>query len=59
MNVRFTAWMSESERDAIDAVAKENNTSVNYVVRIAIRRLLGLPSPLLHVTTETKDEQHA
>lgn len=42
---RFTAWLSEAEREALDAAAKRNHTSVNFIVRTAIRRYLKLDSP--------------
>lgn len=53
---RFTAYISEVENDGIRRVAEENETSANFVVRVAIRRFLDLPvspSQMLHVTTET------
>lgn len=43
--IRFTAWLSESERDALEDVAKEYGTSQNYIVRVAIRQFLGLDLP--------------
>ena len=39
---RFTSWISEGERSGLDEMAREQNTSVNYLVRVAIRNLLGL-----------------
>ena len=38
---RFTAWLSERERQALDEMAAELNTSVNFIVRVAIRQYLG------------------
>lgn len=35
---RFTAWLSEREREALDKVAEEQNTSVNFIVRSALRQ---------------------
>lgn len=35
---RFTAWMTEREREALDKVAEEQNTSVNFIVRSALRQ---------------------
>lgn len=57
MNVRFTTWLSEAERDALDLVARENGTSANYVVRVAIRRLLQMNAPELQVTSVTERVQ--
>lgn len=51
--IRFTAYMSEDESNLLRRVAKDNGTSVNFVVRTAILQLLNLPAPLLHVTSDT------
>lgn len=40
--IRFTTWLSESERDAIHQRATEQNTSDNYIIRMAIRAYLGM-----------------
>lgn len=45
MNTRFTAWLSESERQGIHALAEKYGTSENYVVRLMVRKALGLPIP--------------
>lgn len=50
MMERFTAWLSESERQAIRTAAAELNSSENYIVRSAIRSYL---EPLLRVTPVT------
>lgn len=42
---RFTAWLSIAERNAIRSQAREYGTSENYVVRMAVRSLLGMPVP--------------
>ena len=42
---RFTAWLSIAERNGIRSMAKEFGTSENYVVRMFVRRGLGLPVP--------------
>lgn len=56
MMERFTAWLSESERQAIRTAAAELNSSENYIVRSAIRSYL---EPLLRVTPVTADtNQH-
>lgn len=43
--VRFTAWLSVAERNGISSMAKEFGTSDNYVFRMAVRKLLGMPVP--------------
>lgn len=53
---RFTAWLSETERGKLDEIARANGTSVNLLVRLAIRQFVGLPTPpsqLSHVTNTT------
>lgn len=58
MNVRFTAWFSERERQLLDERAQELGTSTNYLVRIAVRQFLGLDkSQMLRVTTETETRE--
>lgn len=60
--VRFTAWLSERERRALQQVAIQNRMSANMVVRLCVRAGLKLDKEdremlrLLHVTTETADE---
>lgn len=45
-NMRFTAWLSDEERDRLREVAHEHNCSENMIVRIALRSLLlGQPIP--------------
>ncbi len=56
MNVRFTAWFSERERNAIADRARIGRSSSNLIVREAVREYLGLddsPEQLLHVTSDT------
>ena len=58
MNVRFTTWLSEREREALDERASKERTSANAIVRTAIREYLGFDPPstrLLHVTSDTPD----
>lgn len=43
MNVRFTAWLSEAEREGIRDMATMHGTSDNYMIRVAVRMMLGLP----------------
>lgn len=57
MSERFTAWLSDSERDRLRAAAKDNNTSENYIVRIAIRHLFGLPIPAILIEAHTDREE--
>ena len=52
---RFTAWLSERERGALDQIADREGCSVNYLVRIAVRELIE--QRLLHVTNDTPGEQ--
>lgn len=42
MNMRFTAWFSERERLALDTRARSERTSVNVLVREAVRQYLGI-----------------
>lgn len=43
--VRFTAWFSPAEDEGLRAVAKAHGTSINYVIRMAVRAGLGLERP--------------
>lgn len=52
MNVRFTAWFSERERELIQREADAQATSANYIVRSAIRQFFGMPSHLSRVTPD-------
>jgi len=38
---RFTAWFSATERRALDAAARSEESTVNYIVRKAVRQYLG------------------
>lgn len=40
-------WLTDEEERLVRELAIFNGASVNMVVRIAIRRLLGLPTPSL------------
>ncbi len=42
---RFTAHFTPAERDALRAAAREQGTSENYLVRVGLRAVLGLPVP--------------
>lgn len=52
---RFTCWLSERERNALDELADREDTSVNYIVRSAVRQYLQRRG-LLPVTTDTETE---
>lgn len=41
---RFTAYLP-AERELLQELAHEEQTSENYLVRIGVRALLGLPVP--------------
>jgi Ribbon-helix-helix protein, copG family len=43
--VRFTAYLSEAEDKGLRELAEREGTSVNYVVRCAIRIVLGKDVP--------------
>ncbi len=38
---RFTAWFSPTERVALKARAKDEDSTENYIVRMALRQYLG------------------
>ena len=43
--IRFTAYLSADERGALAALAKQHGTSENYLVRLAIRKMVGFSIP--------------
>ncbi len=45
----FTTYFNSDEEAAIVAIAEANGTSRNYVIRMAVRKLVGLPGPELQV----------
>lgn len=51
---RFTAWLSHAERQKLRSMAQEYGTSENYVVRMALRSLFGMPVPT-YAATNTAD----
>ena len=54
---RFTAWLSEGERADIKRVAVRYEVSENFVVRLAIRRLLTAYADTGNIfTTDTTDK---
>jgi hypothetical protein len=48
----YSTYFTKDEEAAIRRIAKDNATSLNYVVRVAVRKLAGLPAPDL--TTSAK-----
>jgi DnaJ-domain-containing protein 1 len=47
VSARFTAYLSERERDTLRERADELGTSENYLVRMALRSFLGLSTPVI------------
>lgn len=45
----YSVYLTESEEEAVRAIAEENATSVNFVMRSAVRKLIGYPGPQLAV----------
>ena len=43
----FSVYLTEAEEERILALAEANGTSINFVVRAAVRGLLGMPTPRL------------
>lgn len=41
---RFTAWLSDKEKQKLTEMAEREGTSVNFLVRTAVRQFLGLPT---------------
>lgn len=58
-HVRFTAYFSESESKGLRAMAEKEGTSVNYVVRCAIRFILGkdVPKWMQEAMEEARNEK--
>lgn len=54
--VRFTAWLSRTERDLLAKYAAEHECSENFVMRLAVRQFFGLPNPA-HEKPETAEAQ--
>jgi len=57
-NVRFTAYISRKEDRALRRLAKSEGTSVNYLVRCAVRALLGYEVPD-HIADRMEERQRA
>lgn len=45
-------YLSAEEEQAVRRLAAANGTSVNFVVRVAVRTLLGLPAAQLTTKTD-------
>jgi hypothetical protein len=43
----YSLYLTEAEEARIKQVAEANGSSVNFVVRVAVRKLLGLKAPAL------------
>lgn len=46
---RFTVWVSDEEDSLIRKLAAKQGTSVNFIMRIAVRKLFDLPTPPLAI----------
>jgi len=59
MSVRFTAWLSEREREAMRSVELRECVSANWVIRTALRKYLGIDDndSELPVTSDTIDNE--
>jgi hypothetical protein len=44
-----SSYLDEVEDHAVRAIANANGLSPNKVIRFAVRALLGLPAPQLHI----------
>jgi hypothetical protein len=49
----YSVYLTESEEQAVRAIAEENACSVNFVMRSAVRKLLGYPGPTLTMPAPT------
>lgn len=47
-----SAYLSEEEEASVIAVARLNGTSQNFVIRVAVRRFLGLPAARLDLPAD-------
>jgi len=45
----YSVYLTEAEEEAVRRVAELNGTAVNFVVRAAVRKLIGLPAPQLEI----------
>lgn len=42
---RFTAYLGDQERERVRQLARREDCSENYVIRLAVRVMVGLPVP--------------
>ncbi len=54
-----SVYLSEEEELAIREASRLNGTSVNFVLRVAVRRLIGLAAPLLELPDLTEEQARA
>ena len=54
---RFTAWLSDDEREKVKTRARQLGTSENHVVRLCIRAALGMQIPDYFLTQAEQTEQ--
>lgn len=59
IGARFTAWLSETEREALEVRARQERTSLNVIMRLALRAYLGMDDDInedteLPVTSDTQ-----
>jgi hypothetical protein len=45
----YSVYLTEAEEERIRELATLNGSSVNFVVRVAVRKLLGLKTPALEL----------
>jgi hypothetical protein len=50
-----SVYLDKREIEAIEAVSLANGQSSNAVIRIAVRKLLGLPAPIIVVSDELRE----
>lgn len=41
----YSVYLAKAEEEKLRELAQRNGTSVNFVVRVAVRKLLGMPTP--------------
>lgn len=53
----YSLYLSEEEEAAVRDVSSLNGTSVNFVIRAAVRQLLGMPSPRLELPAAPESDR--
>lgn len=48
----YSIYLTAAEEERIRQLAELNGSSVNFVVRVAVRKLLGLKTPTLDLTAK-------